>query len=99
MIRKMNRPRFMLTASTATRSLRSAFPASRVVNLLKTLPASVAGAGLGVVFPLWSEGRKAIFFTDNPPPFPPAQLSHSLLFISLPSCKCSSLNNVLATEV
>ena len=60
------RPRFMLTASTATRSLRwvrkllsnkqgvlkyalrSAFPASRVVNLLKTLPASVARLSGGI---------------------------------------------------
>ena len=78
-------------------ALRSAFPASRVVNLLKTLPASVARAGLSVVFHYGLRRGRQYFFLITP--LPPAQLSHSLLFISLPSFKCSSLNNVLATEV
>merc|ERR1719220_3197757 len=73
MIKKMNRPRFMLTASTATKSLRSAFPASRVVNLLKTLPASVAG--LSVVFHYGLRRRRQYFFLITPPPPPP--LLHS----------------------
>merc|ERR1719429_962978 len=66
MIKKMDRPKFMLTASTATRSLRSAFPASRVVNLLKTLPASVAGAGLSVVFHYGLRRGRQYFFLITP---------------------------------
>merc|ERR1719429_393461 len=96
MIKKNEQAKVHVDSKHGNKKFEGAFPASRVVNLLKTLPASGAGAGLGVVFPLWSEGRKAIFFPDNPPP--PAQLFHSLLFISLPSFKCSSLNNVLAIE-